>query len=308
MLRAILLLLVFIAVPARAQNSLQGHWALLDGDTILMRLDVALKAEDCQATLLRPAVVSFTGEVMEIEAGSLLSLQSDAAAAIRDGLSFQFERRDGSQFEICILTAGQSGAALEIPGALADRVHLSRLDQPDELQSFREGVYKLPLWRPTNAEMTSIFMADQADRADSANIDWAVVAPRDAERLQRTEALLDEGQLRSGDDYWHAAYIFQHGGTAQDHLKAHLLATVAVARGKPEGLWIASASLDRYLQNIGQPQVLGTQFITPETGTTTQEPYDRNLVSDALRVALGVPALVVQEQQRRELDRQRKQP
>ena len=151
----------------------------------------------------------------------------------------------------------------------------------------------------SNAEMAAIFEADQADRRPGgANIDWAAVTPRDAARRTRTLHLLNAGALRSGDDFHHAAFVFQHGETADDILLAHTFAVLAAARGRADAAWIAAASLDRYLQRIGQPQIYGTQFRTPPGQPTTQEPYNRTLVSDALRQALGVPAQAQQEERR----------
>jgi hypothetical protein len=159
--------------------------------------------------------------------------------------------------------------------------------------------------RPSNPEMTAIFNADQADRrGGGAAVDWTVVEPRDRARRTQTLALLDAGALRSGEDFWHAAFVFQHGAGPNDYLLAHSLAMIAAARGRSDATWIAAATLDRYLQRIGQPQIYGTQFTTPRDGPTTQEPYDRALVSDALRRALGVPQLAEQEQQRARFEAQ----
>jgi hypothetical protein len=156
---------------------------------------------------------------------------------------------------------------------------------------------------PTNAEMTAIFAADQADRQGGGTaIDWSAVTPRDEARRARTLALLDAGKLRSADDFWHAAFVFQHGGQPNDYLLAHTLAVIAAARGRADATWIAAATLDRYLQNIGRPQIYGTQFRSPAGQPTTQDPFDRALVSDALRAALGVPPQAAQEQRRAALE------
>ena len=151
---------------------------------------------------------------------------------------------------------------------------------------------------PSNPEMKRIFEADQAARKDIAGIDPSKLANEDAARRERTKALLDAGELKSGDDFWHAAFVFQHGLIPQDYLLAHTLATVAIARGRADATWIAAASLDRYLQKIGQPQIYGTQFRTSGGQPTTQEPYQRERVSDALRQALEVPTLKEQEARR----------
>lgn len=155
----------------------------------------------------------------------------------------------------------------------------------------------------SNAEMKAIFDADQADRSGSVGrIDWATVEPRDRARLARTRELLSAGALQTGDDFYHAAFVFQHGATSDDYLLAHALAVAATARGRDRAAWIAAASLDRYLQQIGQPQIYGTQYLTHKGKPTTQEPYNRGLVPDALRTALGVATQAEQEKRRQELE------
>ena len=153
----------------------------------------------------------------------------------------------------------------------------------------------------SSSEMAGIFKADQADR-ETRPINWAVVKPADEKRRARTEQLLDAGELHTGDDFYDAAFVFQHGETANDFLKAHLLATVAAVKGRPDAPWIAAATLDRYLQKIGKPQVLGTQFTRTDDGRFTQEPYDRSIASDIMRKIMQVPTLAEQETQRREYE------
>ncbi|HEU0067463.1 MAG TPA: hypothetical protein VFQ57_09520 [Sphingomonas sp.] len=148
--------------------------------------------------------------------------------------------------------------------------------------------------------MTLIFDADQAARK-APSIDWSVVSEADRSRRIRTQTMLNAGQLNSADDFYHAAYVFQHGDLPEDYLKAHALATVAAARGKPEAAWIAAATLDRYLQRIGQPQIYGTQYLRNGSSEWTQEPYRRDLLSDALREATGVPPIPKQRDRLKEM-------
>ncbi|MCC2976676.1 hypothetical protein LK533_08305 [Sphingomonas sp. PL-96] len=163
--------------------------------------------------------------------------------------------------------------------------------------------YVQTLQRPTNSEMTAIFDADQAARSTTRAINWKVVDTEDEKRRVRTQVLLDAGKLQSADDFYHAAFIFQHGHKGSDYLKAHALAVIAAARGKPAATWIAAATLDRYLQAIGQPQIYGTQFSNRNDGWT-QEPYQQSILPDALRKASRVPTLSEQEQQRLEYEKQ----
>jgi hypothetical protein len=151
-----------------------------------------------------------------------------------------------------------------------------------------------------NKEMSAIFAADQAPRSSTgATVNWAIVGPEDEVRRARTKALLDTGRLTTGADFYHAATVFQHGTTAADYMLAHTLAVAALARGRSDAAWMAAATLDRYLQAVGHAQIYGTQFKTPDRKNTTQEPYDRALISDALRESLNVPTLAEQEIRRR---------
>lgn len=130
-----------------------------------------------------------------------------------------------------------------------------------------------------NAEMAAIFAADQAIRQvapekfrDRAFVNEMLAA--DAARRVQTRALLDAGALRTGEDYRAAAFVFQHGSTPEDYLLAHTLAVAATARGA-DGSWIAAATLDRYLQTTGKPQIYGTQTRKTNDTPATLEPYDR---------------------------------
>jgi len=169
--------------------------------------------------------------------------------------------------------------------------------------------HQAPVEIQSNTEMSRLFDADQAVRTTTNfnKIDWSVVSKQDEERRAATARLLAAGSLHTADDFYHAAFIFQHGSKPDDFLLAHTLAMVAVKKGRRNAIWIASATLDRYLQKIGRPQVYGTQFLTAKNGTT-QEPYDRALISDALRAELDVPPQAGQEAQRAEYERQLGKP
>ncbi len=159
--------------------------------------------------------------------------------------------------------------------------------------------------RSSNPTMKRIFEDDQKDRQAGLKTDWAVVNKSDAARREATRKLLDEGALHSGEDFTWAAFVFQHGGTSGDYLLAHTLAMIAVRKGREDALWIASATLDRYLNSVNQPQIYGTQFHGDQDKAMTQEPYDRGLISDSLRQQLGVPAISAQQEQLTEYERQR---
>ena len=158
----------------------------------------------------------------------------------------------------------------------------------------------------SNPEMTKLFEADQAPRLSGKPINWGVGA-RTASAKARTKTLLDSGALATGEDYEHAAFIFQHGETPDDYLMAHTLATIAAAKGRSKAAWIAAASLDRYLMAIGRRQIYGTRYKTRDK-VATQEPYDRKLISDSVRRALGVDTQAEQAVRLKDFARRWKKP
>lgn len=154
-----------------------------------------------------------------------------------------------------------------------------------------------------NPEMAALFAADQAVRQ---NIDPAKYRDRafvdqmiadDAARRAQTRALLDAGALKTGEDYRAAAFVFQHGSTPEDYLLAHALAVTGVAKGSKQAAWIAAAALDRFLQSVDRDQIYGTQTRMEHGGGPTLEPYDRDLLPDAVRAAAGVPSRTEQDNQ-----------
>jgi hypothetical protein len=160
-----------------------------------------------------------------------------------------------------------------------------------------------PATVPTNIH--ELFIDDQAERTVGGVLPkyGPDVNSRDAMRRAEARLLLEAGELKTAQDFHDAAFIFQHGHSPDDYLLAHILAIEAIVKGDASSKWIAAATLDRYLQAIGQKQVFGTQYLSksylylmlhkgdpnaansPEAQQkgNTQEPYDRTLVPEALR-------------------------
>jgi len=214
-----------------------------------------------------------------------------------------------------------SGALLLLSAAIANNGPAQGTTDPGStrVSGFRNRILRMLALTPSgatggqstgvsNPEMKQIFEADQRDRQPGVGkIDWAVVDKADAARREATRKLLVSGKLHTGEDFERAAFVFQHGDTSDDYLLAHTLAMVAVAKGRRGALWIEAATLDRYLNFIHQPQIYGTQFFFKPNEPTTQQPYDRTLIPDSLRLDLGVPSQPAQEEQRKRYDAERSQ-
>ena len=298
-------LLILLSTPAMAAADPTGIWALRAEGTTIFRFEISRTATGWTGIWARPEYFQTDGQSFSRISGPVVRRVARQARAI-DGvleLTFDDPRPNATPDLFRLHVIDSTHAEADYVGARMEPLALVRVKASAPLGGWNPShSYVRVIERPTNDEMTAIFDADQKARQSPQAIDWAVVRKEDQQRRLRTQALLDAGALNSGEDFYHAAFVFQHGGTPDDYLKAHLLAIVSVARGKPGAAWIAAATLDRYLQNIGQPQILGTQFTRHGAGAMTQEPYNRTLLPDALRAAMGVPGLDKQEEQRKDYE------
>jgi len=127
--------------------------------------------------------------------------------------------------------------------------------------------------RPVRITLRKIYDEDQKNRNDSEG---------DARRRAQVRQLIAEGKVQSGEDYYYAAFIFQHGQKPDDYLYAHVLATTALGKGFEPVKWLSAATLDRYLRSVKQPQIFGTQFGSLfDDGDL--DPYNKELLSDRMR-------------------------
>ncbi|MDX1935317.1 MAG: hypothetical protein SFU56_22185 [Capsulimonadales bacterium] len=150
-----------------------------------------------------------------------------------------------------------------------------------------------PTDSPTTVELREIVRADQAERSRTS-----APTPETAEkgiaedlrRRQRVAALLRDDKLRTGEDFAHAALVFQHGETPDDFLTAHELAILATLNGRNTTLIVLAE--DRFLRRIGRKQRFGTQFSVGADGRMTLDPVSEGRptdVTDALRADMAVP-------------------
>jgi hypothetical protein len=300
------MLVLATAMPTlgRAATATQyaGRWAVQSGRSNLLILDIpeGTAAAPASATLIRPEHFELyaNGRGVRGISGPYVSFASIHVTQGGGDLDIAFAGPAGLDELRFSLIDGDHGE-IRFVGVPFPPLSVVRIKADDGPYTKWEAGHSYAITdnRPSNATMTAIFEADQADRRKTP-IDWTVVGKADVGRRSQVQALLASGQLHTGEDYLHAAFVFQHGESPRDYLLAHTLAMVAVAKREPSAIWIASATLDRYLQTIGQPQIYGTQFKTPKGAAVTQEPFDKGLISDALRAELDVPTLTEQEAQR----------
>jgi hypothetical protein len=300
---------------APAASDFAGWWAVKSDERNFMVLHIAVGADGgVTGQFWRPGEFALDPDrVDRIKGATLRELISDPRFE-RDGVTFTVSKPDNpdDKDRLRLRLTSPQGGELMFDGVPASSMDVVEAPVGSKVAEDWRSDRSYPLSRRAaasvepNAEMARMFGADQAVRT-SAKIDWSVVGKEDEARRAATARLLSAGALHTADDFYYAAFIFQHGATPDDFLLAHTLAMIAVKKGRRDAIWIASATLDRYLQNIGRPQVYGTQFSSGKSGTT-QEPYDRSLISDAVRAELNVPPQAEQEAQRAKIARQNGKP
>lgn len=312
-----LLLSAIITSSGRARESrdFSGGWTLKIGQRIFVVLTVTSESTShFTGSLARLQHFSSSGGGSFSNIKGLVVRYPIVRGTVKGNCLFfttqnPADKTDEDDFQLCITGQGRGTLKPDLPGVEPWPVTKEKgaLIVDTDWDSAR--IYYLDDSDVSNSEMQRISEGDQKDRQPGiGKIDWTVVSKSDAARREATAKLLSDGKLHTGEDFQRAAFVFQHGDTSDDYLLAHTLAIVAVSRGRSSAIWIASATMDRYLNSIHQPQIYGTQFWTKPNEATTQEPYNRSLVSDALRRLLGVPSLATQEEQRKQYDGERSQP
>lgn len=280
---------------ASSLAGLQGSWYVCAESQAIFRIDLT-KEEAWSASLLAPSEYLTDGEDFWQVSGPAVSRRSLWIEEQEGTLAIAFEDPGDPDTPDIIELSPVDQTKGEFSFKLLPFEPFTMLRAPSEGKCAFEdwdsnARYSHLRFRPSNREIASIFDEDQRERSDAASLDdqgLHLLALRDRERRNRAKSLLREGQLKSGRDFYFAAFIFQHGEEPSDYLQAHALAMVALARGEPSARWIAAASLDRFLLATNQPQIFGTQFQVEDKKPSLRLPYDPDVISPHVLEALGV--------------------
>lgn len=156
------------------------------------------------------------------------------------------------------------------------------------------------------SDLVELYKQDQAVRAHLQTLPKGeferyiaeVMLPGDKIRMSKVEEILRTSKNLSSEEYFAAAMIMQHGSTPSHYKKAMELSQKAVQLdpNNKNASWLSCAAEDRYLKNIGKPQVWGTQLSRKMNSSGTYEIYylenfDKHARSDEERVKCGIPTL-----------------
>jgi hypothetical protein len=156
-------------------------------------------------------------------------------------------------------------------------------------------------------ELLALYEADRRDHALLRVVgtpEYGEMRRRDAERRSRALAILRADAPADPVDWYHAAWLFNHGDTPGEAQTAFRLAERAAAGGYAPARWLSAAAYDRWCMYCGRAQKFGTQIVPDgkayrvwDTDPTT---------TDEERAAHDVPPLA--EQRRRAAEESRTFP
>lgn len=153
-----------------------------------------------------------------------------------------------------------------------------------------------------NEELQRLYREDQQDRL-SDTINWAHVMTRDSIRELRVFTLLKNHLISTGQDYYHAAMILQHGSDTTASRMAVEMMRQSIELDGHISKWLLAAAIDRNLMRRGQPQIYGTQFISDDRGVFSRYVLDSTAISDLERRQYGVETLAEQREKLKRLNR-----
>jgi hypothetical protein len=148
---------------------------------------------------------------------------------------------------------------------------------------------------PDNARLLVLYQEDQEDRHGFPNTkrSYTEINQRDEARRQEILALLAQGNVRTAQDYFYSAVIFQHGQTNEHYRTASSLAWIAATLDpKPDYLYLTASTWDRMMLKRDQSQWYGVQHKHDETGKTVGVyPINETAVNDEEREHFQVKTL-----------------
>ncbi|HWV29071.1 MAG TPA: tetratricopeptide repeat protein [Dyadobacter sp.] len=154
----------------------------------------------------------------------------------------------------------------------------------------------VPLFAQTadNAEIQRMYDEDQSARK-VASINWTELNKADALRRRRVDELLDSSKVRTGQDFYRSAMIFQHGTDTLASAKAIKLMKQALDLDSSVNKWLLAAAIDRHLMRKGMPQIYGTQYIMMgQNGKWQRYQIDTTKITDQERRDYHVETLAEQ--------------
>jgi tetratricopeptide (TPR) repeat protein len=147
---------------------------------------------------------------------------------------------------------------------------------------------------PDNRELKKMYEEDQGGRA-VPNINWTELSKLDRAREARVYEMIHAGEIRTAQDYFNSAMIFQHGRDSVAYGMAVKQMKRAIELDSNINRWLLAAAIDRDLLSRNKPQIYGTQYRKMgQNAKWERSPIDTTKIIDAERKYYHVETLAKQ--------------
>ncbi len=139
-----------------------------------------------------------------------------------------------------------------------------------------------------NAKLTKLYEQDQAERR-TTNPDWSVVSAHDLARSAAVDAMLKTGNVKTPEDYFHAANILIHGQSLKYMQLSYATSSIAVELAPTNRKFkeLNASAWDRIMLLQNRPQWYATQYHRDGSGKWMLDTLDADVFTDAERYTAG---------------------
>lgn len=160
-----------------------------------------------------------------------------------------------------------------------------------------------------NLELERLYREDLAEHEHVPAVgtqDYADLRQRDRNRRERARQILSEIADPESSDFYHAAWLFNHGDEPDEARLAYELASESAASGHADAKWLAAAAFDRWCMYRGSRQKYGTQIVPDGIGYRLWDVEPET--TDDERARFGVPSIEAMKRRAEKLSSEWPQP
>lgn len=160
-----------------------------------------------------------------------------------------------------------------------------------------------------NRDLYSLYQQDLQEHQQGLQAgtpEYGAMRRRDRARRKQADRILANETSLEAVDFYHAAWLFNHGETDREAERAYRLARRAAEMGHRPARWLTAAAYDRWQMYQGKPQKYGTQIVP--NGERYRVWEVDSSTTDAQRAEWDVPPLAEQQKRAEELTKKEPQP
>jgi len=145
-----------------------------------------------------------------------------------------------------------------------------------------------------NLNLVSLCEEDQGDRGEYLKSPtpehWKKVTDRDLLRRARVVEIMQQNEMHTADDFFHAGLIMLHGFTTEESILGHVFAMAASSKGHHAAAWLSAMTLDNMMLSLEQGQVFDSQPLIKSDNISMYKEVEKTVfISDSIKSIFDPP-------------------